>query len=138
MTVDARMENLARFDRIYVGDSLLHLMEIRTGDANCRLHLDVGKILKPGSKDIFDPQTQFSPASLVFKGLRSVNIEGGHYELNSTIVDFGAKPASVEGLIEFFFVLTGGITQESFMARLNFVARSCDLEGEVTATSTTP
>ena len=108
---------------IALGDSLLQVVELKTGLAECRLVFDFASLLKADGASVFDPETVYQPACLAFFGVRSVSFEGMVYQLNSTVVGHGAAPASVNGFVEFYFDLTGGTDPDAFMARMKIVAR---------------
>jgi hypothetical protein len=115
-------EVISRFEAIYLGDSLLEVIELRTADAECRLTFNAGKVLKADGSSIFEPEATFEPACLALLGVRSLHCEGGPYQLNATVVGFGAEPGSVPGFIEFYLDLTGGIDPAAFMVRMTFLA----------------
>jgi hypothetical protein len=118
-----RSELVRRFNTLYFGDSLLQVLELRTGEAECALTFNGGSALKHEGASIFDPEVRFVPAVLRFKAVRSIACEGAGYQLNSTVVDFGASEASAPDYIEFFFDLTGGTDAEAFIVKLKIMAK---------------
>jgi hypothetical protein len=112
---------VGRFGQLYLGDSLLLQLVLDTTASECRLTFNLGKVLRPGSSDIFDPERTFRPAILVLRDVKSVHFADGPYQLNSTVVDFEATAAG-DGRIDFKFVMTGGTDNDSFMATLKVVA----------------
>lgn len=116
-------DSVANFELVYIGDSLLKVLEIQTGGATCRLRFDAGMVLSPGSMDIFQPEEKFAPAFLNIFGVRSLTFDGS-YQLNSTVVGFGAEALAGGEYVEFYFVLTGGTDPDAFMVKLRIVGRS--------------
>lgn len=114
---------MSRFNRLYLGDSLLQRILVDTAEARCLMRFSSGKVLKGDGSSIFDPEARFEPAQLVVSGVRSIGFDGGLYQLNATVVDFGAVLANVTGYVELFFDLTGGSDPSAFMVRMKIVAR---------------
>ena len=114
-----RLGIVREFNRPYLGDSLLQQVVLNTGAASCGLTFDGVRRLKAEGASIFDPEATFTPALLRFRGVRSIDRDGAAYQLNSTVIGFGAAPVGDGDLIEFHFVLTGGHDPEAFMVRLN-------------------
>jgi hypothetical protein len=110
-----------RFNGLYLGDAVLQHVELRIASAECLLTFDRGMILKPGGT-IFAPEVSFVPALLSFRRVRTISCEGGRYQLNSTVVDFGAEPSTVEGYVTFSLHLTGGTDPDAFMAKVRIEA----------------
>lgn len=122
-----RAEIVSRFNRLYLGDSLLQRVEVKIGEAECRLTFNSGNVLKAEGASIFDPEAKFAPAMLRLRGLRSISGEGAtRYQLNSTVVDFGAATGRNPDYIEFYLVLTGGTDPDAFMAKVTFEAKDFD------------
>lgn len=113
------------FNELYLGDSLLEAIELKTAQAECRLRFNAGKILKGNGASIFDPKARFEPALLCLHGVRSIAC-GGVYQLNSTVVDFGAAATADGQYVDFYFDLTGGTDPDAYLVRINIVARSFD------------
>jgi hypothetical protein len=111
------------FNRLYLGDSLLQQVVLDIGEAKCQLKFNAGKVLKAEGASIFEPEAKFEPAFLRFRGVRSLCCEGGPYQLNSTVVDFGAAPSEDSDCIEFYFDLTGGTDPEAFMVKVKVLAK---------------
>jgi hypothetical protein len=109
--------------RVGLDDSLLQLVELRTGGAECRLTFDFGRLLNVDASNIFDSEAVHRPACLTLFGVRSVSCEGASYQLNSTVVGYGARAVGAEGFFEFYFDLTGGTDPDAFMVKLVITAR---------------
>ncbi len=122
-----RPEILRRFNTLYLGDSVLQQVILETGGAQCLLRFNVGKVLKGEGASIFDPEAGFEPALLRLHDVKSVEFRGGAYQLNSTVVDFGASPSEDSDYIEFAFELTGGIDPKSFMVEFRVIARNFEI-----------
>lgn len=118
-----RAEIAARFNNLYFGDSLLEEVVLSTATATCRFRFNTAKVLKGKGASIFDPEASFAPALLRLEGVKSILCEGGTYQLNSTVVDFGAVLIDGGDHVEFYFDLTGGTEPESFMVRIKVLAR---------------
>ena len=117
-----RTEMTDRFNTIYLGDSLLQKVELKTTEAECQLTFNAGKVLKASGASIFDPRARFEPAQLTFHGVRAISCHGGVYRLNATVVDFAAQPADAPDHIEFSFDLTGGHDPDAFLVTIKIVA----------------
>jgi hypothetical protein len=116
------MNTAQRFNRIYIGDSVIERIELNLSTAQCNVILDRAILLREGSPpNIFDPAVKYEPACLTFKGLQSIYCPEGKFYLNNTIVNFGAE-ALGEDLVEFSLEVTGGYDNETFMRSLVFVA----------------
>ena len=102
---------------------MLQQFVMETAEAQCRLRFNSGKVLKSEGTSIFDPETKFEPALLHLHAVKSICWEPTSYQLNSTVVDFGAVPSTDNGYIEFYFDLTGGTDPESFLVRVKVLAR---------------
>jgi len=118
----SQVELLRRFNSLYLGDSMLEMVQLKTGEAECRLRFNSGKVLKDDGTTIFSPESKFEPASLWLYGVRSIECNGP-YQLNSTVVDFGAKPNVEVGFIDFHFDLTGGTDPDAFLVKVKIVAK---------------
>lgn len=108
-----------RFNLLQLGDSLLERFDIRTIDAARALRFSGDSALKSGEAGIFDPAAEFAPAQLRFEGVKSISFDG-RYELNSTVVDFGASSDGTN--VVFYFDLTGGRSRDAFLVRVEIVA----------------
>jgi hypothetical protein len=119
---------LARFRRVYLGDSLIQRIAIDMVHAQITFLCTSALILKDSQNaDIFNPEQRHQPAQMTFEGVKSIACPEGRFYLNSTIVDFDAKPADDEGLIDFRIEMTGGFDNDSFMRSLIIVARDFSL-----------
>jgi len=118
-------EIATRFNRrLSLGDALLQVLELRTGAAQCRLKFESGRLLKDEEVSWpSEPEARFEPASLCFHGVRSIDFDGS-YQLNSTVIDFGATSNGSSEYVEFYFDLTGGRDPECFIVKLKIVAKS--------------
>jgi hypothetical protein len=121
-----RLEVIERFNLLSLGDALLQRIEIDTARAECRLKLSFGGVLEAPGASRFEPAEQFAPASLRISGVRSISCGNSPYQLNSTVVDYGAEPARDPELVQLYFDLTGGEDPEAFMIRVQVVARGFD------------
>ena len=119
-----------RFNRVYMGDSVIERVHIDPLSQQCAFFLSAASVLKDVPKpSIFDPEVRYEPACLRFEGVRSVSCPEGEYYLNPTIVNFQATPISHNELVEFRFRMTGGFDNESFMRSFVIVARDFSLGG---------
>lgn len=117
-----------RFSRVYLGDSLIRRIEIDMVQAQMTFLCTSALLLRNSQNaDIFDPEQRYQPAQLSFDGVKSISCPEGQFYLNSTIVDFDAKSAGDEGLIEFRMEMTGGFDNDSFIRSLIIVARDFSL-----------
>jgi|GEM_PF-3518366 len=112
-------EQVRRFHSLHLGDTLLKRIELRTAEAKCILEFSRGSVLASERASVEEPVAEFAPALLVLNGVVSASF-GHRYELNSTVVDFGAVPNN--DVMDFYFDLTGGYTQDGFIAKLVFQA----------------
>lgn len=118
-----RTEIVREFNRLYLGDSLLQQVVLDISEATCWLRFNAGKVLRVEGASIFEPEAKFEPALLRFQGVRSLCCEGGPYQLNSSVVDFGAASSGNGDYIEFYFDLTGGTDPEAFMVKVKVLAK---------------
>ncbi|WP_224241737.1 hypothetical protein [Hyalangium gracile] len=125
-----RTQIVTNFNALYLGDSLLQQVELKIGDAECRLKFNSGKVLEAEGASIFEPKEMFAPAVLRLQGIRSITCEGGRYQLNSTVVDFGAVISKEHEYIDFYFELSGGTNPDAFLVKLKFEAMSFDFGPE--------
>jgi hypothetical protein len=117
-----------RFNRLYVGDSVIQRIDIDLLSQQCAFFLNAASVLKAiPEPSIFDPEVRYEPACLSFEGVRSISCPEGQYYLNATIVNFEATPITDNELVEFRFWVTGGYDDESFMRSLVVVARDFSL-----------
>ncbi|WP_257450598.1 hypothetical protein [Archangium lipolyticum] len=119
-----RTKIISRFNTLYLGDSLLQQVELKIGEAECLLKFNAGKVLRAEGASIFDAEARFAPALLRLQGVRSITCEGGRYQLNSTVVDFGAVASADREYIEFYLDLTGGTDPDAFMVKVKFEAKA--------------
>ena len=121
------MEVLQRFSRVYLGDSIINRIEIDIAASRCSFFISGASLLKDEpSSSIFDPEQHYAPACLTFEVVRSISCPEGSFFLNSTIVDFEAKPSD-GGLSAFRLVMTGGFDNETFTRSLLILARQLSL-----------
>ncbi len=117
---------LDRFRRVYIGDSVVKHIEFDLESFQCNLLLDAASLLKDVEvPSIFDPEQRYSPACLAFKSVKRLSWPEGDYYFNNTIVEFSAAP--YKDLVEFKLVLTGGLTNESFMRSFVILAEDFSL-----------
>jgi len=121
-----------RFNLIYIGDSLLELLELRTGEAECHLRFNMAKVLEAEGANIFEPRAKYEPAWLRFLGVRSISFDRS-YQLNSTVVDFGAIDHGDGAHLEFYFDLTGGVDPDAFLVKVRILAKDFDLGPDMAA-----
>lgn len=118
-----------RFQRIYIGDSVIQRLEIDFRQMQCVFLLHAASILKAGSDpNIFDPEQRYEPAKLVFRGVDFISCPEGEFFLNATIVDFEATADPDSDLVVFHLQMTGGHSNETFMRSLVVRAQSFSLE----------
>ncbi|HSC87609.1 MAG TPA: hypothetical protein VLC09_10080 [Polyangiaceae bacterium] len=118
----SRDEVIRQFGQLYLGDSVLERLVLDNVGETCLLEFHSGKLLQSPTSSIFEPLEKFEPALLRFRGVRSFHVEGGPYQLNSTVVGFGAVASEADNHVEFRFDLTGGIDPEAFWATMKIVA----------------
>ncbi len=104
-------------------DSLLEVLELRTGDAECSLRFEFASILKAPGGSPYEPRVKFEPALVSFRGVRSLTF-GGEYQLNSTVVGCRAEPVGDGEHINFYFELTGGTDPDAFLVSVTITATS--------------
>lgn len=121
-------DTLARFNCLYLGDSVLQKVVIDVAAGECVLEFHAGKVLHAENENIFEPVEKFAPARLRLLELTAISCDGGGYQLNSTVVDFGAELGANESLV-FYFDLTGGWDPDAFVVRLKFVAKNFSFGG---------
>ena len=114
-------ETLTRFHSIHIADALIQEIAIENGQARCRFELSRAAILDSPGADRYAPKVRFSPATLEFTGVRAISFSE-QYQLNATIVDFGAVVHSDGEHLEFWFELTGGTDPDAFMASIKIWA----------------
>jgi hypothetical protein len=108
---------------VALDDSLLQTVRLQTGKAECGLEFDFARLLAGEGANIFSPEAVYRPALLTFHGIRSIYCEGATYQLNSTVVGFGAELSTIDGYCEFYFELTGGTDPDAFMAKVKIIAK---------------
>ena len=133
MSVDSNQSStIARFDVLYMHDSWLDRIEIRTGGKEVLLSLDWVKVLKNAEADPFDPLETIKPALLRLTDVRSVQFEGVDadcaYQLNACVVYDSVAPCESSEFLEFTFIMTGGFNQDGSMVKLKVVAKDFQLE----------
>lgn len=111
---------------VSLDDSLLQLLELRTGEAECALKLEFASILKAPGGSPYDPHVKFEPARVLLRGVRSIVFDG-EYQLNSTVVGCRAEPAGDGDHVTFSFDLTGGTDADAFLVTLTITAESFDV-----------
>jgi hypothetical protein len=115
-----------RFEKIYIGDSLIERIELNLVTTVCKVFLNGASLLKEEG-DIFNPAQRFEPACLSFKGVKSITCPEGEYYLNNTVVDFEVSMVD-DDLGRFTLQMTGGRENETFMRSLTLVARDFSLD----------
>lgn len=119
------LDVVSRFEKVYIGDSLIERIELNLVTAVCRVFLNGASLLREVT-DVFNPAQRFEPACLSFQGTQSVTCAEGEFYLNNTVVDFDAS-AIDDALVRFKLEMTGGLTNETFMRSLVLVARDFSL-----------
>ena len=119
-----RAKVVLEFNRLYMGDSLLEAVELRIAEATCHFTFNAGSRLSSEAASIFEPEARYAPAILAFEEVHSISCEGSSYQLNSTVVDFGATIKGERDQIEFYIDLTGGRDSDAFLVKLRIVAKS--------------
>jgi hypothetical protein len=117
---------VSRFNSLYIGDSLLERLELNTQGAECHFRFTMAKVLAAEGASIFEPLAKYEPGWLRLSGVRSISFDQG-YQLNSTVVDFGAVDHGDGEYIEFYFDLTGGTDPDAFLVRLTILAKDFEL-----------
>ncbi|MCH9687405.1 MAG: hypothetical protein K0V04_38580 [Deltaproteobacteria bacterium] len=111
---------------VCLDDSLLQLLELKTGDAECSLKFQFANILKAPGGSPYDPRVKFEPARISFRGVRSMML-GGEYQLNSNVVGCRAEPTGDGEHVDFSFDLTGGTDPEAFLVTVTITAATFDV-----------
>lgn len=115
---------IARFHQLFLGDSWLQIAKLRIGEATCDLTFSCGLVLEAEGASIFDPKIRFAPALLRFSGVRSICCEGAKsYQLNSCVVDFGARLSRVSDHVDFYFDLAGGVDADAYIVTVTIAAK---------------
>lgn len=120
-------ESLEAFAKIYIGDSMMQVVELRTADAICRLTFHAGSVLPHAGASIFEPVARYTPAIMTIGDVWEVSFEG-RYQLNATVVDFDAVPTPDGERIEYTFTLTGGSDPDAFMVKMKVVGGGFSFE----------
>jgi hypothetical protein len=116
----AIVNTISRFNILYIGDSLLERLELNTQEAACHLRFSMARVLEAEGASIFEPRARYEPAWLRLSGVRSIRFDRG-YQLNSTVVDFGAIDHGDGEYIEFYFELTGGVDPAAFLVKMTIL-----------------
>jgi len=53
------IEVVSRFNRLYLGDSLLLKVELNTGGSECKLTFNAGSVLRAEDTNTFEPEARF-------------------------------------------------------------------------------
>lgn len=121
-------EVVDRFSRVYLGDSLIERIEIdMICDRMTFLCSSALLIRDAKNPNIFEPERRYQPAYLTFDEVKCFSCPEGNFCLNNTIVNFDARPASEEGLTEFWMEMTGGFDDECFIRSVLILARDFSL-----------
>jgi hypothetical protein len=114
-----------RFQRIYIGDSLIQNLSLDFREMRCVLLMSSVSLLKDEEKaNIFDVAERYAPAVLTFDGVKSIACPEGAFYLNATVVEFEASAEANSDLVTFRMMMTGGYDNESFMRSLVIEAKS--------------
>lgn len=117
-----------RFQRIYIGDSLIQNLSLDFREMRCVLLMSSASLLKDtANPNIFDAAERYVPAVLSFDGVQSIACPEGVFYLNATVVEFEAVAEANSTLVTFRMVMTGGYDNESFMRSLVIKSRSFSL-----------
>lgn len=114
------------FELLYLHDSMVTSFEVLIAEAQCRLRLHAGAVLRTKGGDKFDPLARYAPALLTFEGVREIGFEG-RYQLNATIVDIEARALPGGENVEFVFDLTGGYDADAYFVKLRIVGKGVAL-----------
>ncbi|HEX8561264.1 MAG TPA: hypothetical protein VF668_24445 [Pyrinomonadaceae bacterium] len=115
-----------RFEKVYIGDSLIERIELNLFTAVCKIFLSGASLLEEEGK-IFNPAQRYEPACLSFKDVKSITCPEGEFYLNNTVVDFEATMVGHD-LVSFRLEMTGGRENETFMRSLVLVAHDFSLD----------
>ena len=125
MKEELSLEPLEKFNCINIADCAIGRIEIDIGSQRCSFYLDGAQVLKPGG-DISDPEQDYEPARLTFKGVRSISCPEGKYCLNWLIINWDER--RIDGdLWQFSLEMTGGCDNETFMRTLVIEAKDVGL-----------
>ena len=118
-------EIVQRFQRIYIGDSLIQHLSLDFRQMQCVFLLSSASLLKDEARpSIFDPAERYTPAVLTFDGVWSIACPEGDFYLNATVVEYEASADARSALVTFRLVMTGGFDNDSFMRSLIIRAQS--------------
>ncbi|MEM6290966.1 MAG: hypothetical protein AAGA54_06855 [Myxococcota bacterium] len=116
-----------RFNRmVLLDDALIGRIDLRTGDAQCRIQTDFAGILRPPDFESASPEATFEPAEIVFRGVHAVDF-GTNYQLTSTVVGCKATPAADRVHVDFAFDVTGGTDPDAFYTTFTVTAASFEV-----------
>jgi hypothetical protein len=115
------LDVVSRFEKVYIGDSLIERIELNLVTAVCKVLLSEASLLREVT-DIFNPAQRFEPACLRFEGVQSITCAEGEFYLNNTVVDFDASAVN-DAQVKFKLEMTGGRENETFMRSLVLIAR---------------
>jgi hypothetical protein len=122
------MNSVERFERLYFGDRTLRAVYVDTQSRTITLDIDSVDVLDTDAESaIFEPETTFEPARLVFRECIELRVLNGVFSLNSTVVQSSANVLG-DGKVEFRFSLTGGYNNETFWNELGIVARDFEIQ----------
>ena len=122
-----------RFERCYFGDAGIQRVVLDVDKQACTFELDRAALLKE-SLALFDWQTAYRPAQLRFQSVRKVCLPDGYY-LNYCIVDYSVTPAEPEGYYLFSLTMTGGWDNETYIRKIEILAKDFSLSGQVSEPS---
>lgn len=120
-----------RFDQYYFGDVGIQRIVLDVDGQSCALELDRAALMQE-SQELFDWKMVYRPAQLNFQGVRKVSFPED-YCFNYCIVDYSATPTQPEGYYLFSFTMTGGWDNDTFMRKIEILAKDFSLTGTVEA-----
>lgn len=127
------MKVLERFEQCYLGDAGIQRVVLDVDKQICTFELDRAALLKE-SQALFDWKTAYRPAQLRFHSVRKIYFPEGYY-LNYCIVDYSVTLAEPEGYYLFSLTMTGGWDQETFIRKIEILAKDFSLSGKVSEPS---
>lgn len=118
-------DTVKRFQRIYIGDSLIQNLSLDFRKMQCVLLMSSVSLLKDEDKaNIFDAAERHAPAVLTFDDVKSIACPEGVFYLNATVVEFEAVAQAHSDLVTFRLLMTGGYDNDSFMRSLVIEAKN--------------
>lgn len=121
------MNVIERFERIYVHDSGIMHINLDVQSSICRVLLDRAGILKNPPK-MFDYEIYYRPAVLEFLDVKIIKYPEG-YCLNDNIMYQEAAMSEFPDYYCFSLMMTGGWDNDTFMRKIEILAKDFSLTG---------